>query len=530
MNTIAPTACRRFFAFAALAGALAATSPSALGQPPAVAARAKPALRFTVTYDPAITDSFTGRVYVMLSAQERRDPRFGPSWFGNTPFFALDVEAWPPGSPLVFDESALGFPGPLREIEPGTYSIQAVLRRNPDSAHIGRGEGSAYSPPIRREISTTAGGIELHVDRLVEARPFQETDRIKLVERSSDLLSAFHGRDVLMRAAVILPPDYAEHPTARYPAYYWIGGFSSTHRAARWMSGLWDATGYADRIVRVVLDPSCYGGHHVFADSDNNGPRGKALVTELIPHLEERFRLVAAPTARFVSGHSSGGWSSLWLQITYPDFFGGVWSLAPDPVDFTRFQLVNLYEPGVNMYVDEAGQRRPVARRGGEPFAWYEPFTRMELVHGDGGQLRSFDWVFSPRGGDGRPRRLYDPATGDVNGAVAAAWRRYDIRLILEANWPSLGPKLAGKIYVIVGDKDTFYLDGAVRTLRDALTRLGSDAVIEIVPGADHSSFATIDLRKRIDEALLAVFERHHGSSESRPESESGVGTAVPAR
>ncbi len=37
------------------------------------------------------------------------------------------------------------------------------------------------------------------------------------------------------------------------------------------------------------------------------------------------------------SGHSSGGWSSLWLQIEHPEVFGGVWSLAPDPVDFRDF-------------------------------------------------------------------------------------------------------------------------------------------------------------------------------------------------
>ena len=132
------------------------------------------------------------------------------------------------------------------------------------------------------------------------------------------------------------------------------------------------------------------------------------------------------------------------------------------------------------MFRDAAGEPRPIARHGVEPFGWYEPFTKMEVVLGDGGQLRSFDWVFSPRGSEGRPQRLYDPRTGAVDAAVAEAWKRYDIRLILETNWPTLGPRLAGKLHVIAGELDTFYLEGAVRLLQESLDRLGSDAVIEI--------------------------------------------------
>ena len=200
------------------------------------------------------------------------------------------------------------------------------------------------------------------------------------------------------------------------------------------------------------------------------------------------------------------GWSSLWLGVTYPDFFGGVWSLAPDPVDFREFQQINLYEPGTNMFRDAAGEPRPIARRGDEPFGWYEPFTKMETVLGDGGQLRSFDWVFSPRGTEGGPKRLYDPRTGAVDAAVAEAWKRYDIRLILETNWPTLGPRLAGKLHVIVGELDTFYLEAAVRLLQESLDRLGSDAVVEIVPGADHGSFLTPALWQRIDDGVMAGY------------------------
>ena len=99
----------------------------------------------------------------------------------------------------------------------------------------------------------------------------------------------------------------------------------------------------------MTLDPSCPRGHHVFADSANNGPVGQALVEEFLPELDRQYRTVGKPAARFLTGHSSGGWSSLWLQVTYPEVFGGVWSTAPDPVDFRDYQQVNLYQPDQNI-------------------------------------------------------------------------------------------------------------------------------------------------------------------------------------
>lgn len=471
----------------------------------------------TVTYDASVTQSFTGRVYVMLS-KGRQEPRFGPSWFGTEPFFAKDVTDWKPGTALTFDDTAVGFPGHISTIPSGDYSVQAVMRLNAGSPEIGSAAGNAYSSVLRHTFKTDAAETDatptlaLKIDQIVAEQPFTETDRIKLVELKSELLSAFTGNNVTMRAAIILPTGYDDHPDRRYPALYWIGGFGSDHSGARFMSRSWANTGYDDQIIRVVLDPLCYGGHHVFADSDNNGPRGAALINEFIPHLQKTFRLHPSPHARFLSGHSSGGWSSLWLQITYPEVFGGVWSIAPDPVDFRDFQRIDLYKPGSNMYADEQGNRRPLARNGEQIMAWYDDFAKMEVVYGEGGQLRSFEWVFSHRGDNGLPKPLYDRTSGLVNTDVAESWKRYDIRLILEDNWKELSPRLDGgaRIRVFMGDLDTFYLEGATKLLKESQDRLGSKAVIEIEPDKDHGSIATADLRKRIDRELMAEFIKHH--------------------
>jgi len=466
-------------------------------------------LEFHVTFSKAVADRpFTGRVYVMLAKSDKTEPRFGPNWFRPEPIVARDVKDWKPGEDLVIDGTALAFPEPLAKLATATYSVQAVMDFDRGERNFSTAPGNGYSKSVRRELDPVATGpVVLVIDQLVTPRAFKETERVKLAEIDSKLLSDFHKRPVKLRAGVVLPKSFAAEPRKRYPVVYEIPGFSGTHTLAQ---DLLHRTDVADvEMLWVVLDPSCRLGHHVFADSANNGPCGRALIEELIPFIEKEYRGLGVPAARFVTGHSSGGWSSLWLQVTYPDFFGGVWSLAPDPVDFRDFQLINIYRPGVNMFIDEQGERRPLARSKGKPNLFFKPFSDMDRIMGHGGQLDSFDAVFSPRGPDGKPRPLWDRDTGAVNPEVARCWEKYDIHLILENNWKTLGPKLAGKLHVTTGSEDTFYLDGAVVLLKEALAKLGSDAVVEIVPGRDHSSLIDARMRERMNKEMAEAFKRN---------------------
>ncbi len=469
-------------------------------------------LEFHVTFDKAVSpEPFTGRVFVLLSRQATDAPPGGINWFRPEPVFARDVTNWRPGDALVLAGDALAFPEPLAKVAKGAYTLHAVLDFDRGSRHFTTAPGNAYSKGLRLELDAeTSGAVKLHVDQIYRQPEFKETDRVKLVDIESKLLSTFHGRPVRLRAGVVLPESYAAEPNQRYPVVYEIPGFGGNHRGALQAVARNPTDVAGVEMLYVVLDPDCRWGHHTFADSDNNGPCGRALVEELIPEIEKRYRALAAPAARFVTGHSSGGWSSLWLQVTYPEFFGGVWSTAPDPVDFRDFQKVNIYQPGVNIFTDEAGKPRPLARRQGQPVLFYKPFSNMEVVMGHGGQLGSFEAVFGARGPDGRPLPLWDRKTGAVDPAVAKSWERYDIRLVLERNYPTLGPKLAGKLHVYMGAEDTFYLDGATALLKDSLRKLGSDAVVEIFPGKDHGTLRDRALRERMAKEMAEQFRRRH--------------------
>ncbi|MDG3003602.1 alpha/beta hydrolase-fold protein [Paludisphaera mucosa] len=491
------------YATSASAQAVIEAKPKAADAPKAAAAASNVSFAITYTEKVAQGSPITGRVYVMLAAAgSPGEPRFGPNWFRPQPFFARDVRDWKPGEAVVIDAQAVGFPDAIDKLAPGDYRAQAVVRVNPDTAKIGDGEGNFFGPIVDfKAPAAAAEAIKLTVDQVVPPHVFKETDRIKYAELVSPLLSAFHGREIKHQAAVILPKT---PPSGKSPAVYIITGFGGDHHSApRYAQS--PGMRFAEDMTRIVLNADCGTGHHVFADSANNGPRGKALTEEFIPYLEKTFNLIPDPRARLVNGHSSGGWSSLWLQVAYPDFFGGVWSTSPDPVDFRDFQRIDVYAAGENMFKDRQGERRPLARMGTKPILFYEPFSKMEDVMGTGGQLGSFEAVFSPKGPDGTPLRLWDRKTGEIDAATAKAWESYDIRLVLERNWPTLGPKLAGKLHVITGSIDTFYLEGAVVKLKASLEKLGSDADVEIIPDKDHGNILDRNLAERIDHQMKAA-------------------------
>ncbi len=470
------------------------------------------AAEFEVTLDPHLAaQPISGRLYVFLS-QGADEPRFGPNWFHPEPFFRVDVKDFKPGAAQVVGDAAAGFPDKLSRLPAGSYRAQAVLSHEHYSNAPGHGVGNFFSHVT--EVQITGGAADkfsLTVDQTIEAEKFPDVKWIKEVLVKSDLLGKFHHRDVLERAAVVLPASYFDQPERRYPVIFTVPSFGGSYREAlHFAKQPPQADAGDEEFIRVVLDGQCEWGHHVYADSATNGPRGQALVSEMIPEIDRQFRTVAKPAARFISGHSSGGWSSLWLQVAYPDVFGGVWSSSPDPVDFRDFQRINLYaDPPVNMYHDPQGGRRPIARRGDTPVLWYDSFCKMDDVLGRGGQMRSFEAAFSPLDADGLPRRLWDRDTGRIDPEVAKTWQPYDIRLKLERNWKELEPKLRGKLHITAGSLDTFYLEGAVVRLAETLKQLGSDAQITIVLNADHTTVLTPDYFRQARRQMTEAFRKH---------------------
>ena len=412
---------------------------------------------------------------------------------------AKEVPSLVPGVSVDVDADDIVFPAPLSQAPPGSYQVQAVLDVHHSYNYDGRSAGDIVSVPATINIPyPDASAPTLTLTQILPEPPDPLTQNpevsaaIKPIDVVSPSLTSFWGHEIHMRGWVLLPPDYASHPNDRFPTVYFTHGFGGTLPALRARYGpiLYDRMkqGKMPGMIWVLLDESSPTGTHEFADGVNNGPWGTALTTELIPALESTYRMDARASGRFLQGHSSGGWATLWLQTRYPKIFGGTWSTSPDPSDFHFFSTIDLYAPHANFYRTPEGKLHPMLRDHGEPHASMQQLAQAEQVLGDyGGQLASFEWVFSPRGPDGRPAQLFNRTTGEIDSTVANYWREhYDIVERLKTNWNTIGLDLKGKIHLFVGTDDTFYLDGAAHSLQATLDQLGGEAQFTFLPGRNH--------------------------------------------
>lgn len=430
----------------------------------------------------------------------------------RTTIAAREIHHLVPGASVQIDADALAFPQGFSRLEPGPYAVQAVLDVNHDYAYSGRGAGDLVSAVQEVKFGPGSPMPSLTLDKTLPERfkdwqlpadmPAAAREKMqpqldaahahsREIDFVSPALSAFRGQPVHMRAWVVLPPGYDTDTKQRYPVVYYTHGFGgSLHSLVFPAADIWQQmhTGQMPPMIWVLLDESCATGTHEFADSRNNGPWGQALTRELIPHLEAQFRMDGKPAGRFLQGHSSGGWATLWLQVRYPKVFGGTWSTSPDPSDFHDFTGVDLYAPDANVYHDAKGGARPLVRVGDKVVATFEQYARMERVLGSyGGQMASFEWVFSPRAADGRPLPMFDRDTGKVDPVVVHYWREhYDIAQRIRDHWPQLKADLDGKVHLYVGTADTFYLDGAAHRLKAAYDAVGGKAEFHFLPGRSH--------------------------------------------
>lgn len=448
---------------------------------------------FKISYtNTADKTAFTGKVFLYLSKDNRepKDAEVGISFF---PCFVMDVKNIQPGSSIVFDDKAISFPVPLSEIERGNYFVQAVWDRNLGGRSIANSPGNMFSKPVQVMLTKNfKEKFNIVCSEVVPQPTFTETNFVKELKVQSSLLSSFHNRQMSVNAAVVLPAEYYTQPNRKFPVLFYVFGYGGDYHR---LSGDTSLRSYPiDTIpcITVYLDGNCSLGHCVYANSDNNGPWGDALVKEFIPALESKYRCNGA---RLLRGHSSGGWTVLWLQTQYPSTFAGCWSSSPDPVDFRSFQKVNLYN-GDNMFYDKDSVLRPVATVAGFfPWSTQKLAYQTEHVIYRGEQMHSFDAVFSARDANGNPERICDATTGVVNQQVLEHWKHYDICLNLRTNWSSLKNDLTGKIRVTVGEQDNFLLNDAVHMLDAEMKKLDTKFVFAYYPG-DHFTVSTPEYRK----------------------------------
>lgn len=465
-----------------------------------------PAGRSTVRFEIRVPASvrperLTGRVYVILTRDSTREPRMQVGRVG-APLFGRDVERLPAGAPATIDGTDLGTPvADMADLPAGEYWVQPFVNvysefKRADGHTLWmhddqwegqnwvRSPGNIYGTPQRIHLDPKVKSvISLVADKTIPPiAPLPDDEFVQRFRIQSPSLTKFWGRPIYIGATVLLPRDY-QTATISYPVNYIQGhfglgaplGFGRADGGRSSFREQWLADDFPRMIAVTFQHPTPYFDDSYAVNSVNVGPYGDAVMQELIPEIEKRYRVIKEPWARWLSGGSTGGWEALALQIFHPDFFGGTWASCPDPVTFSDVEGVNIYRDG-NAFSKQIGdfQRTPTVnsrevngaiRQTAQQRYW------MELVngtHGRSGTGQQDIWqaVFGPIGPDGYFKPLVDSRTGVIDPSVAAYWKEhYDLLYYLQRNWSTVGPKLVDKLHIYVGDMDSFFLDRPVREL-----------------------------------------------------------------
>ena len=448
------------------------------------------------TLAPGVT---AGRLFIYFASTTQSEPRFQ----SNTSLFGIDAHNVKASQSLQVPLTTAGAPEQtLRDLAPGDYYVQAVFNvltefHRADGhviwAHMdqwegqnfARSPGNLFSTPQKIHIGPEAPtSIVLSLENIIP--PIEvpaDTAWVKRIKFQSPLLSKFWGHPMYLGATILLPKDYDQHPNVHYPVVYIQNHFSiaapfgfnpviknevkgSSGGAAGQVdkgagfSEAWQSPDFPRMILVTFQHPTPYFDDSYGVNSPNCGPYGDAILHELMPALEARFRMIKAEYARVLTGSSTGGWGSLALQLYYPEVFGGAWAFSPDPVDF------RLYYGGANIYADENAfiEKTTPGLEGGATMNRRSSQRAAVL----GTQEGRFEWwKHTSVGPDGYPLPVWDLNTGKIDRAVVEAMRvnNFDLREYLSRQWPQIGTKLVGKLHVYAAAVDSFYSNFAVHLL-----------------------------------------------------------------
>ena len=484
--------------------------------------------RFSVSFSKARAEQpIDGRLLLVLSTDPSAEPRLQIDDSPKTQMvFGMDVDAMRPGQAVMIGESAFGYPvRNLRDVPAGEYYVQVVLHRyetfhradghtvklpmdRGEGQHWNLAPGNLYSTPHKISLGASSGMVPIDLDQeILPIPPPKDTLYIRHLKIRSELLSKFWGHPMYLSANVLVPEGFDTHTSAHYPLIisedhfnadlegfrteppdpnlkpdyserFHISGYNRIQQQEAYkLYQQWISPGFPRILIAEINHANPYYDDSYAVNSANLGPYGDAIETELIPAIEKQFRGIGQGWARFAYGGSTGGWEAIAVQTFYPDHYNGAFVACPDPVDFRAYTTINLYEDKNAFYVQ--GPHTEIAQPAmrdylGHTFATVQGMNQYELALGSharsGEQFDIWQAVFGPVGQDGYPQPIFNKETGVIDPAVAAYWKEhYDLRVILQRDWPTLGPKLQGKLHIYVGSADTYFLNDAVYYLEDFL-------------------------------------------------------------
>ena len=303
------------------------------------------------------------------------------------------------------------------------------------------------------------------------------------------------------RAVVVyLPPSYARDTGRRYPALYYLHGYTATAEAYVKMLAVPDsidraiAAGSREMIVVIPDAFTKYGGS-MYSNSPTIGDWETFIAKELPAFIDTRYRTVASREGRGLAGHSMGGYGTLRVGMKQPSAFAALYAMSScclmnDPAAGRG--------AGARARGDGAGRGDGTGRGDGAGRA-AGPGRGGAMANALSAQAAA--WAPNPK----NPPQFFDLPTrdGQIQPLIAAKWPANSPLVMIDQHVPAL--KSMRAIALDVGDQDPFVSTN--RQLADALMRLDVPHSLEVYEG-DHGN----RVRERFELHVLRFFSQHLGA------------------
>jgi enterochelin esterase-like enzyme len=300
------------------------------------------------------------------------------------------------------------------------------------------------------------------------------------------------GDDATRDVYVYLPPSYARDTARRYPVVYFLHGYTATAEAYVRMLELPQAADAAiaagsSEAILVLPDAfTAYSGS-MYSNSATTGDWESYVATDLVAHIDGKYRTLARRESRGLSGHSMGGYGTVRIGMKRPDAFGALYAMS---------SCCLLIDPaGGGDVVMRAARERAAAAGASEP-----PRGRPDPSAGFANALSAQAAAWAPN--PDNPPEFFDLPfkDGEIQPLIAAKWLANAPLVMVDQYVPSLRRYRA--IALDVGDADPLGADNL--RLDAALTRLRVPHTFEQYEG-DHGN----RVKERFRTKLLPFFSQH---------------------
>lgn len=313
-------------------------------------------------------------------------------------------------------------------------------------------------------------GKELGGERWIAPPRSSGQGRIAILRLESRILQGNPLGDPDIRdIPVYLPPSYDDHSN-QIPVVYCLSGFTGS--AWSWFNfQAWVPTinERADRLIAggmpemVLVFPDCftrYGGSQ-YLDSPAVGNYRSFLTEEIIPAVEEEFRVHQDRRYRAVMGKSSGGYGALMLAMQRADLFSAVACHSGD-MYFEYCYLPDL-PPAFRALERNGGLSAVLDNWDDIPKSGKDDHALINTI--------AMSACYSPNP-DAGPHRFdlpFSEETGELRTEIWQKWKEKDPLEVVRKNGIAL--KDYGLIFLDCGKRDEFSLHIGARLFSRELNR-----------------------------------------------------------